>query len=374
MNSTITEAMLKSIMPFTPRNKRVASLPIINATAFHYGIVYERRLAAWLATLAVESGELRYQEEIANGDAYEGRVDLGNTVAGDGRRFKGHGRIQITGRANHKSYTDYLRDSGHLPFVDFVKNPKALAQEPYATDSAGWFFAVHIKANELADNGEFLKIQVKVNGRNKKTGLPNHWQQRQAYYARALAVIPDDFTLIPDEDIDVNSLPDSLHSEAGYPDFDPVERETHEQDRPAESARGESAALETAPAATSDEAQQTQGEQPQAMAQVIQNAPNAAPLAPPPTNDSDNPIKIVKDNSGKLMNWLAGFTGLGTIGAILKDNALLIVVAFVSLVVVVLTIYFVNKYFKYLEAKTAADTTLNTVKFVTSNGNGKDGN
>ncbi len=191
----LTDSQLKKIMPNASQGRRNAALPILNQVAKDYDISNERRMAAWLATLAVESGELRYQEEIASGAAYEGRADLGNTQKGDGRRFKGHGRIQITGRANHQSYTNYLKRSGHLPFIDFVKQPELLAQEPYATDAAGWFWAKFKGLNAVADRGDFLTTQIKVNGRNKRTGLPNHWKERNGYFLKALSVLPDDFSL-----------------------------------------------------------------------------------------------------------------------------------------------------------------------------------
>lgn len=195
----LTDDILKRIMPNTTKAKRAAALPILTDVALAYDITNGRRLSGWLATLAVESGELKYQEEIASGSAYEGRADLGNTQKGDGKRFKGHGRIQVTGRANHQSYTNYLKKNQHLPFVDFVAHPERLAEEPYATDAAGWFWAVKIKANPIADKNDFLTTQVRVNGRNKKTGLPNHYNERLSYYHRGLEAFPSGFVLGKDD-------------------------------------------------------------------------------------------------------------------------------------------------------------------------------
>lgn len=208
----ITEAQLLKIMPNAKRFVKDA-LPHINKTAIDYGITTERRLAGWLATLAVESGELRYQAEIANGSAYEGRNDLGNTQKGDGRRFKGHGRIQVTGRSNHQAYTNYLKKSGHLPFIDFIQEPEKLALEPYATDAAGWFWAIKVKNNAAADRGDFLLTQVRVNGRNKKTGLPNHWKERNNYYQKALSVLPDNLQVSVADQLPASKAPQETSEE-----------------------------------------------------------------------------------------------------------------------------------------------------------------
>ena len=66
-----------------------------------------------------------YTEEIADGSAYEGRRDLGNTQSGDGRRYKGRGLIQLTGRANYDAYSRYTR-------VDYVADPTPLCTDRWS--------------------------------------------------------------------------------------------------------------------------------------------------------------------------------------------------------------------------------------------------
>lgn len=74
-------------------------------------------MAGAMATIRIEVGKSFLPiQEIASGDAYEGRINLGNTQKGDGRKFKGRGFIQLTGRSNYEYF-------GHLVQVDLITNP-----------------------------------------------------------------------------------------------------------------------------------------------------------------------------------------------------------------------------------------------------------
>jgi len=79
-----------------------------------------------LATAWHETGAYKYMREIWGPTPvqkrYEGRKDLGNTLAGDGKKFMGRGFCQITGRRN---YTDWSKRLG----IDLLKEP-TLAEQP----------------------------------------------------------------------------------------------------------------------------------------------------------------------------------------------------------------------------------------------------
>ena len=92
-------------------------LPHLNASMLRAGITTEARKAFGLAQLGHES-DLRTLEEYASGANYEWRADLGNVFAGDGRRFKGRGPIQITGRDNRCRYGSRVGE-------DLIANPGA---------------------------------------------------------------------------------------------------------------------------------------------------------------------------------------------------------------------------------------------------------
>jgi len=151
----------------------------LSTKMFAYSINTPLRMAHFLAQVGHESGELRYSEEIAGGDAYEGRLDLGNTQPGDGPRFKGRGLIQLTGRSN---YAAYSKARG----VDYttVEGAKLLAADPVtAVDVACWFWARH-NLNAFADQDDIVTITRRING-----GL-NGLDSRKAKLARAKFFIP----------------------------------------------------------------------------------------------------------------------------------------------------------------------------------------
>ena len=136
-------------------------LVAINRAMAKYAISTPLRHAHFLAQVGHESGRLQYVRELASGSAYEGRKDLGNTVAGDGVRYKGRGLIQVTGRANYQAISNDLG-------IDFIKHPEFLETAENAALSAGWFWDKH-KLNDYADKDDIIKITRIING--GKNGL-----------------------------------------------------------------------------------------------------------------------------------------------------------------------------------------------------------
>jgi len=168
-----------------PLPRAVQWLTVLLEVMRDYEINTPKRQAAFLAQIGHESLGLLYTAEIWGPTPaqtrYEGRADLGNTVAGDGRRFAGHGLIQVTGRANHAAATRRLRLK-YPDCPDFVANPKALAQPLWAARSAGDFWAAH-GCNELADASQFDAITEVVNGGQ------NGRIERQDRYIRCMGVL-----------------------------------------------------------------------------------------------------------------------------------------------------------------------------------------
>nr|WP_278436436.1 peptidoglycan-binding protein [Brucella anthropi] len=141
------------------------------------------RIVHFLAQLAHESDGFCAMEEYASGAAYEGRADLGNTQPGDGKRFKGRSLIQLTGRANYRTFTSWMRE--RLPDApDFEAKPELVATWPWAAWAVFYFWSSR-SLNYLADKDDLIAITKKVNGGT------NGLSDRAAYLAKAKDIVAE---------------------------------------------------------------------------------------------------------------------------------------------------------------------------------------
>lgn len=186
----ITEEQLKKIFPNCKADKVKSYVEACNIVFPLFEINTPARIAAWLGQVGVESGELRYDKELPSkwnkkdpkdpkepvGTLYEGRKNLGNTVAGDGPRFIGRGVLQLTGRAN---YTDMSKKIG----IDIVADPEKAAGADVSTRIACQYFKDR-DLLALADAWNLDEITRRVNGNAKL-----HLKERIAYSEKALKIL-----------------------------------------------------------------------------------------------------------------------------------------------------------------------------------------
>ena len=179
----LTVSDLRRIAPEIPGGKANLYLPYLIQAAGEFEINTPVRLAAFLAQITHESGEFKYLQEIWGPTDAQKRYEppnkkakeLGNTQPRDGKRYKGRGVIQLTGRANYRRY-------GRMLGLDLENNPELAAQPEVAFRIAGAFWKTH-GLNELADVGDFKEITGRING-----GL-NGYDKRLEYWAIAKQVL-----------------------------------------------------------------------------------------------------------------------------------------------------------------------------------------
>ncbi|SEJ45348.1 putative chitinase [Azotobacter beijerinckii] len=177
----ITEQQLLQILPNAGPRAGVF-ISSLNRAMGRRAINTPRRIAAFLAQVGHESGQLRYVRELASGEAYDTgalATRLGNTPAadGDGQRYRGRGLIQITGRTNYRSCSLALFGDERL-----LQTPELLEAPQWAAESAAWFWESK-GLNGLADAGDFNRITRRING-----GL-NGLSDRLALWGRAREVL-----------------------------------------------------------------------------------------------------------------------------------------------------------------------------------------
>lgn len=154
-----------------------------------------RRAAMWCAQLGHESAGLRYMREIWGPTPaqrrYEGRRDLGNIHPGDGKRFAGHGPIQITGRANHSAVSRWAHAKGYVPTPTyFVDHPDELAGERYGFLGPVWYWTVaRPTINSLCDKGAVTAVTRLINGGTN--GLADRIERWNRCLRLGNAILPD---------------------------------------------------------------------------------------------------------------------------------------------------------------------------------------
>lgn len=115
----------------------------------------------------------RKPEMIAN-VVYSARMGNGTIESGEGWKYRGRGLKQLTGKDN------YTR-CGKAIGIDLVDRPELLLLPEYAALSAGWFWEAN-KLGAFADNDDFVGMTKKINGGT--IGLAD----REARYKAVLAV------------------------------------------------------------------------------------------------------------------------------------------------------------------------------------------
>lgn len=149
--------------------------PFLMTVLDQYHIDTRLRAAHFLAQIAHESAGFRTLEEFATGAEYEGRVNLGNTVRGDGKRFKGRGLIQLTGRDNYSRMSSLLG-------IDLIGHPEYATLPATALKIACVFWMDH-GLNVPADNDDLIAVTQAINGGQ------NGIDSRRAYLAKAKVAV-----------------------------------------------------------------------------------------------------------------------------------------------------------------------------------------
>ncbi len=185
---TITAQQLALIVG-KPINENMVSIEVgLDAYGERFGLTPLHRLAHYVCQLCHESGAFRYDREVWGPTPaqarYDTRADLGNTPEkdGDGERNSGRGPLQITGGANLRDLTAWVRQNVDANSPDFFENPDLINTDPWEGVGPIWYWATR-KLNAYADTNDIEMITRRING-----GL-NGFADRLNWYTRTALVL-----------------------------------------------------------------------------------------------------------------------------------------------------------------------------------------
>jgi putative chitinase len=171
---------LRKLSPKANESIIVALGPHLESELFSAEINTPLRAAHFLAQAAHECDGFRTLEEYATGVGYEFRRDLGNIFSGDGRKFKGRGIFQLTGRANYMKFGDLLG----LPLSE---TPELAADPKISLKIAVLYWKTRkrlkLSLNFWADRDNIIAITKAINGGT------NGLRDRRWYLDRAKSIL-----------------------------------------------------------------------------------------------------------------------------------------------------------------------------------------
>lgn len=203
----VTLELLTTICPQTKSSVLSKYVEPLNEVGEHFGLFENpKRMAAFLAQVAHESGSFKFTKEGLNYSAaglnktfrkyfptvasaaayarkpekiankvYANRMGNGPESSGDGYKFCGRGLIQLTGKNNYTKFAKAVNLSIDEA-VAFLETAEG------AVVSAAWYWDVN-KLSIYADQGNFVGLTRRINGGT--IGLAD----RQHHYELALKAL-----------------------------------------------------------------------------------------------------------------------------------------------------------------------------------------
>ncbi len=166
----VTFAAVLRIFPFAPAANIEANLPPVLSALVQPGLTDKSMILMALSTIRAETEAFEPVSETESAgntspggqpfDLYENRQDLGNVAPGDGRRYRGRGFVQLTGRINYEQHGAAIGLGDRLVLEPELANDPQIA----ARLLASFLKKREAKIREALRSGQLAKARQLVNG------------------------------------------------------------------------------------------------------------------------------------------------------------------------------------------------------------------